>query len=248
VEVICQVRFPPVLRIEADLPVEFQDRVRQRFPLYKGEDEAGPLFSGAGIPHEVVQLVRGGLSAFLQKQPRTFSSADEPWTATLAKDSLALSTMAYTRWERFHEFLEPLLDALQQVYAPAFYSRIGLRYRNAIRRGTLGLEGQPWPELLRRELAGELAATEISQHVEKTDSRTLVRLPEFQSKVYIQHGLSSEQGEEQYTIDNDFFTLQRSEFSNVLGTLQYFNAQAHRLFRWCISDRLHEAMGPQPIP
>ena len=32
--VICQLKFPPVLRIDADMPVEFQDCIRREFPNY----------------------------------------------------------------------------------------------------------------------------------------------------------------------------------------------------------------------
>ena len=31
-EVICQVRFPPVLRIGSEQPADFQERIRGRFP------------------------------------------------------------------------------------------------------------------------------------------------------------------------------------------------------------------------
>lgn len=245
VEVICQVRFPPVLRIEAELPAAFQDRIRQLFPVYK--DESGSLLAGVPIPDEVLQLLRSSLPAALQKAPRAFAAADEMWTITLAKDFLALSAKRYTRWEEFRRYLEPGLDSLEQIYEPAFYTRIGLRYRNVIRRSSLGLENVGWQDLLRHQLAGELTAPELSEFVEQTARQTLVRLPEFTGKVQIRHGLSVERDELCYVIDNDLFTEERTERSNVIGTLEYFNAQAHKLFRWCISDRLHEAMGPQPL-
>ena len=35
VEVICQLRFPANLRIEASSPVEFQDAVKAEFPIYR---------------------------------------------------------------------------------------------------------------------------------------------------------------------------------------------------------------------
>ena len=44
VEVICQVRFPPVLRIEAQLPDAFQDRIRDVFPIYN--DKMGSMIGG----------------------------------------------------------------------------------------------------------------------------------------------------------------------------------------------------------
>lgn len=233
-----------MLRIEAELPVAFQDRIRQRFPIYRGDESAGVL-GGIAVPDEIMQVVRSNFPGVLQKQPRAFSSADEKWTVTMAKDALALATSDYSRWETFREHLNSAVQALEEVYEPAFYSRIGLRYRDVIRRSALGLQAQGWEDLLRHDLAGEVIAPEISAFIEKTSCQTLVRLPNFDSRVQIRHGLSEEQGEPCYVIDSDFFTQNRTERSDVFATLQYFNTQAHRLFRWCISDRLHDAMGPQ---
>jgi uncharacterized protein (TIGR04255 family) len=36
-EVICQVRFPVILRIGTEQPVEFQERIRERFPDFSWE-------------------------------------------------------------------------------------------------------------------------------------------------------------------------------------------------------------------
>src|SRR6266852_706318 len=36
VEVVCQLRFSPILRIDTDPPAEFQDRIRSAFPSSKG--------------------------------------------------------------------------------------------------------------------------------------------------------------------------------------------------------------------
>lgn len=243
-EVICQVRFPSVLRIETELPAAFQDQIRKVFPIYN--EETGSAVSG--IPQEVLQVFGGSLpGGLVVEKPRKFLSADENWSVTLTKGFLALSTKRYHRWEEFRRHLDLALDALQKHYEPAFYTRIGLRYRNVVRRSALTLDAVKWPELLRHELAGELAAEEISQHVEQTTRRTLVTLPAVDAKVNIRHGLAVDNNEPCYVIDNDFFIDSRTEPSNAFNILQYFSREAHRLFRWCISDQLHEAMGPQPL-
>jgi uncharacterized protein (TIGR04255 family) len=244
--VICQVRFPPILRIEAQLPDAFQDRIRDMFPIYTEQTSA--VMGGVQLPDEILRVVRGNLPGLLQRPPRTFSSEDGNWSVALTKDFLALSVKKYKRWEEFRQHLQPALDALHDVYAPTFYSRIGVRYKDLIRRSALGLEGAEWRELLQHALPGELADPQMSKCVDEVLTVTLIKLPELQARVRLQHGLVIDNDEPCYVLDNDLFTEQRTERTDVHSTLQYFSAQAHRLFRWCITERLHNAMGPQPLP
>src|SRR5579883_3208137 len=59
VQVIAQVRFPPILKIEGQPPAEFQDRIRRIFPLL--EKHANPLalqLSQFGqLPLEIIQAL-----------------------------------------------------------------------------------------------------------------------------------------------------------------------------------------------
>jgi len=53
-EVVCQVKYPPILRIANELPIEFQDAIRNRFPVL--EIERGvlvqfPSVNGTDAPH-----------------------------------------------------------------------------------------------------------------------------------------------------------------------------------------------------
>jgi uncharacterized protein (TIGR04255 family) len=242
-EVIFQVKFPPILRIDAELPAGFQERIRALFPLF----EASVIEVAPGIPKEVWDVVRKMPGLTVQGGHRSFISIDRRWTLNLAKEFLALQTSDYLRWEDFRSHLEPALNALEVEYKPATYTRIGLRYRNVIRRSALGLGDAPWQELLKEPLTGELAAPDISGSIESATRATLVRLPGYGGKVHIRHGLLTEQDETAYVIDNDFFTESQTESANAFTVLQYFSAQANRLFQWCISPRLHQAMGPQPL-
>jgi uncharacterized protein (TIGR04255 family) len=242
-QVICQLRFPPVLRIEAELPAGFQERIRGLLPMYRESDSQIALPAGVPLPEEIANLVRANT-----KKPRTFASADDRWVLTLTKDFLALSTNQYVRWEEFRRYLDSSLTALEAEYSPALYSRIGLRYQNLVRRSTLKLADVDWSDLLRHQLAGELSAKEIAPFVESTARQTVVRLSRFESRVAIRHGLVLDGDEHCYAIDNDFYTKAQTENANVVPILQFFSAQAHCLFRWCIADRLHDAMGPNPLP
>ena len=60
-----------------------------------------------------------------------FISADGLWKLNLTSTFIALSTLRYQRWEDFATRLDRPLAQFIQIYQPAFFERIGLRYVNA---------------------------------------------------------------------------------------------------------------------
>jgi len=178
-----------------------------------------------------------------------FISEDGQWVVGLTKDFLALSTRTYTRWEEFRQHLELPLRSLAEVYNPAFFSRVGLRYQDVIIRSRLGLEETNWAELLRPYIVAELGSPDISGSIEAAIRFLIVRLEQAGGLVRIQHGLAQhpESGESSYVIDSDYFSEGRTEAKDVQQTLDSFNSQAGRLFRWCITEKLHNAMEPHPL-
>src|SRR3989442_14073067 len=135
--VVCQLRFPQILRIEADEPVAFQERIRAEYPILNTRAQ---LDLAAALPEEIAKLVNASLPLPIrQGRAYDFASPDEKWKATLAGTFIALTaTRAYERWEGFKTRLTPLVNAVIEIYQPAFFSRIGLRYQNAIQRSALG--------------------------------------------------------------------------------------------------------------
>lgn len=242
VQVICQLRFPSLLSIESKPPVEFQEQIRTDFPLL--EKVANPL--PLDLPPEVVQMIRAQASAISYQ----FLTEDRASTVTLTPESVALSTSRYTQWEHFRDQLRVPLAALNEIYSPSFFSRIGLRYQDAIARSVLGLEQVPWSMLLRRDILGELALPQFEANLEGVANRTLrLKLPCGAGSVLIRHGLGTLQGHQEvcYMIDLDFFTEQRTEVADAEPTLDQFNALAGRAFRWCITNLLRDALGPNEL-
>lgn len=237
--VICQLKFPPILRIDAELPATFQERIRGQFPQYR---ETSAIEFVAEIPEPLRQFFRGEMAP--HRRSFNFASADDVWSCVLTRDSIALETRRYQRWEEFHDRLELPLGALRDIYQPAFYSRVGLRYQNVIKRSRLGLEQVPWHELLRAEIAAELGAPDIRDIVLHTAREAVLAIEK--GFVRVQHGLSQqdESSEAVYVIDADFFREERTEISHATGILNSFHETARCLFRWYISDSLHNAMEP----
>jgi uncharacterized protein (TIGR04255 family) len=241
--VIFQVRFPSILRIDSEIPARYQEKVRKQFPLYKENRGVEQV-----LPREVAKLVEADLRLRLGRPSYEFGSEDGLWLVSLARDSLALTCKQYEHWEEFKAHLEQPLAALLDEYAPAFCSRIGLRYRNVILRSALKLDAEPWSDLLKPHIAGELSSPDLTaEEVQQVATEVLIRLPSDGNQVRVVHGLSpTSGGENAYVIDSDFFTEKKTETQDVIQILDGFNVQARRLFRWCINERLHQAMGPTP--
>src|ERR1700687_3478435 len=126
-EVVCQVKFPAILKIEAQEPVSFQERVRKEYPLL---NEKSPIELPPGMPTEIAKLTLAQVPFRTGKPAYEFASADEQWTVNLTRDFLALTSKKYKRWEGFKDHLATPMDALLSEYVPTFFSRIGLRYRD----------------------------------------------------------------------------------------------------------------------
>ena len=137
VEVICQLRFPEILKIDVSEPADFQERIRRDYPQYEKKIEQLPpqMVNGKPVPQGTVNNYQ-------------FVSAEGQWRVSLTKGFIALSTYGYTRWEDFAQRLDRVLAAFIETYHPSWFTRVGLRYVNAFRREALGLDGMLWKELI----------------------------------------------------------------------------------------------------
>lgn len=244
VEVVCQLRFPPILRITSDLPADFQDRIRSEYPLLS--EKFPEIDVPAEAPPALAKVLRGNLRR--QLIGYDFKSEDGNWTVGLTREFIALSTSKYVSWAEFQRQLEGPLNALIGVYNPSFFTRIGLRYQDLIQRSKLDLTPDTsWATLVRPSVAGVLATPELGESVSESQSQVLLRLPVFGGRIRMNYGLVSsvETDEECFLIDSDFYTEERTRINDAANVLAYFNKQSGKLFRWCIEDRLHEIMDPR---
>jgi len=244
-EVICQLRFPVILRIGVEDPASFQEQIRESFPIFSEKTLLPPPVNQQ-IPEQIIKLV-GEFSGLRRGREFKFKSEDGILETTLTREFLALTTTRYVRWEEFRSKLEIPLRALLEEYSPSFFSRIGLRYRNLICPGELGLNSKPWSELLRKEIVGELAS-DLKDDIEQVGHDMVIRLGK-EGMARIQHGLQLESDTDKYgyVIDADYYSEEKTETTNALQRLNSFNSFSGSFFRWCIDERLHNALGPTTV-
>jgi uncharacterized protein (TIGR04255 family) len=243
-KVICQLRFPPILKIEAAPPTEFQEKIRDRYPHYSVKNTAALPVE---VPGDLGKLITLNFPA--SGTAHEFESRDRKWKVSLTKAFIALSCDSYTRWEDFKEHFHGSLTALEELYKPSFYERIGLRYRDVVRRSTLSINDVPWSELLQSWIIGVAGRHEVGVDVQEIAGVFLVRLPNDVGTVRVRHGIALDQESKErcYLIDADFFDESQTELSHALDKLDSLNRQSRYLFRWCITETLHRAMDPRPV-
>lgn len=242
-EVICQLRFPEILSIGTTAPAAFQDAIRDEFPQFiRRQDLPAPKITG----------MPGHLS--LENQPGVinyqFSSADGTWRVNLTSRFISLTCNRYSSWEDFAKKLDKPLAAFIQIYKPAYFERIGLRYLNFISRYELGLEGVPFSQLIAPCYLGPLMEEDV-QEANSTrcnidaelNIRGACRLKVHAGPGFVKKNGKSDQ-EVKFIFDQDLFMPGQIPVNLSAGALQTLHAQAWSIFRGAITDQLHNAMDP----
>lgn len=225
-EVICQVRYPAILRIESEQPVAFQERVRKDFPQV--EVERGLTIEGSPLQAEPPTTT---------SLPRIFrfKSADGTTIISLTTGFIAVSTTAYRHWKDFAQWVKFALEALDAIYEPTYTQRVGLRYINRITLENTGVTNvTELLGILRAPLTVILREPLWDQPPELV-SQLLLPISEI---VKLSLRCNFESGvHPTFVLDLDCFSEGRTPLKEVISMCHNFHDLIYRAFRWCIADK-----------
>jgi uncharacterized protein (TIGR04255 family) len=245
--VICQLRFPPILKIDNEVPAGFQEQVRSTFPLYAEKVELVREIEFKPQSFEKPLTIQSPERTTSHRNHQ-FISEDGNWTLNLTRTYLSITTTKYRMWEEFYErFVDPL-KALIEVYSPSFFTRIGLRYIDIFARSELGLKESPWTELLQESFLGMLSST-LAEDIKNCESVYDIELDYPQSMLRLKTGFVQhlQLNEQCYLVDSDFFTGGVTQIEKYHEVLDYLHDQSSRLIQMIITKKLHEALKPTKI-
>lgn len=240
-EVICQFRFPEILSIGANLPVDFQESIRDTYPQYLRKIDAAPQQNA--LP--------GNTNPNPPNVNYQFSTADGNWRINLTSKFISLSCSRYTSWEEFAAHLDKPLAEFIRIYRPAYFERIGLRYLNFISRDALELSGTPFSQLIAPCYLGPLGESDV---LEANTTRCTVDAEMSvrggcRVKIHAGPGMITKNGtqdkEVKFIFDQDLYMSGQLQNSLCAGAVQTLHLQANAIFRGAITELLHTAMMPE---
>ena len=243
-EVICQLRFPEILKIEAAAPAEFQDAIRVDYPQYSKKIEQLPpqVVDSKPVPQGTVNNYQ-------------FVSENSQWKVSLTKGFIALSTHGYTRWEEFARRLDLILAAFIKTYEPAYFTRVGLRYINAFNKKKLELVDYSWRELIQPGYLGLMGDEDAQEKAFVKNEQTVNAAMPGGAKANIKCGpatvhkvnnLTKQSTQENvFMLDLDLFMDGKTPINHAVPALNIVHGNADSLFRGAVTDTLLDAMGRQ---
>ncbi|RGF44212.1 TIGR04255 family protein [Ruminococcus sp. AF37-20] len=244
IEVVFQVNYPTILAIDSKEPADFQDRIRELYPIYDFQtQEMGQVTVGLGQSQPTFS------HSTTSKRFYSFVSTDGKWKVVLSRDMLVLSTVAYSHWEDMLSRVMIPINYFSEIYHPVYYSRVGLRYIDSFEKEKLGLSDSPWKDLLKPHLLGSLSYT-TQDYMQVKSASVISELCFDDVIVHSESGLGSVDHRdgnspvEAFLLNCDYYSYGQFSKDDISKVADKLHTRSHIFFRDSIQDKLHHAMKP----
>jgi uncharacterized protein (TIGR04255 family) len=251
-QVICQIRFSPVLRIrQDDAVIPFQEDLRHAYPRYAKQHGVQLMLTPKGVQHQTAEDAQ-----------HRFEDKDGAFRVILAPDFIALETTQYRDIDDFAGRMIALAAAVEKHYAPAEIQRIGLRFINELRLTA----SDPKAELadaIAPALLGAIGAPELADVI--VGAGQVLELNGDDRRMLVRHGLqpggttvdptASEHSRPElsqpfYLLDLDVFAERDVPYSAgvVEARVRDFNDDVRSFFAWSVREEYrHSRLGQKQL-
>ena len=148
--------------------------------------------------------------------------------------------------------LDKPLAAFIQLYKPAYFQRVGLRYLNLISRTALGLEDTPWRQLIAPAYLGALAEADASEDKilscgydvqMKLDSSCAAKIHAGTGRLKVNNPNVPQDTEVKFILDMDLSMGGNTPCGLAAAALETLHGHSARVFEGAVTDTLRDAMG-----
>ena len=251
VEVVCQIRFSPLLQLQEESPRSFQEQFCvTHYPILEITGEQNVSIRLDALRNENVEAKQSKVASIYH-----FYSPDKKWKLSVSSVFITLTCYEYERWEIFSAKFYEAVEAFFRIYPVKFCERVGLRYRDIIEREKLGLTQVPWKNLLHPYVTGFFAADDMikgglldEENVISQVNQSVLKLEDCGLLLNIGLLFNPEDKTTAFMIDSDYHVENLIELtaSNIETTCTSLHNNAGGFFRHCITPQLHAALDPQP--
>jgi uncharacterized protein (TIGR04255 family) len=219
----CELRFPTLLELEEHAPVAFSKAVRKEYPTYTRQT--------------AVNVNPGGLA---QAANHSFRSKNGRWTVTVRAAAISLETSDYDSFAEFEQRLGFVLHAAGSTIDTDFFTRVGLRYVNAVdfERATI----RDWVNPSLVGALGEGVFGDVDEHWQRVRGLTDV------GGYIFQHGLAIQPGSTkcEYVLDFDLYK-EEVPVAETVPVVRKLHALEFSLFRWSLGEKALAKLGPSDL-
>ncbi len=237
-QVLCQVKFYEILKITDSQPAEFQDMIRDAYPVFQEvipqQIDIGPDFFS-------------GIRPALNEKMYLFSSKTSKWRVELKKDRLTLSTTEYDSFSEFRERFVNLVNALEKCYKNISYTYLGLRYVDQIKKEAVET-GKDWDSVINPNLLGLTKEYDSKGKVPiifrdnfREHFQRLVLFDEESGKQMLyQFGVPFIGKTEEFVMDVDCSFTNAFKLEEISEMLVDLHNETYNIFRWSLKQEFLE--------
>lgn len=225
--VVCELRFPTILEIDQHRLASLHEPLRKTYPIYDRQQTLTLPSADEELQRQVAHL---------------FYSKDKAWALVVKNAAIGLETGQYTTFHDFEARLKQVLKAAVPFVDSDFFTRVGLRYVNAISLGKNDLT-----HYINKDLVAPLAAGvygRVVKFVQEVRGFTGAGL------FTLRHGYGEpapgfrEEAPAEapaYTIDLDFYA-ENVPIESVIQLVTGFRKISFSLFMWCLGPGMRDEL------
>lgn len=232
--VVFRIDFSPILKLTEEVPVDFQESLRERFPILE-QQQAVTFKSTFKGKEKVDEKSEFRVWFFFDKEKQKKLTITYNW--------LAVEFFQYRHFEEFQELVQYVYDRFSQVYRPINCSRLGLRYVNRIEFP----EGHPleWSQFLASSICCSIESFWGKQDLSR--AMTQFTLNRGDHTILFNFGVANSEfpariSRKEFILDYDCNTRE-CEDAEPLAKLDEFHLEIEGMFKESITKELEKLMG-----